>query len=443
MTIDRREFLKRAGGGVGLLAGGGAAGLLTGCASTATPADPAATPARTGAAVASRPTSRSPDVVVVGAGAFGGWTALNLVEMGARVTLVDSWGPGNSRSTSGDETRGIRTGYADKVHWSRWANEAIGRWKRFDEEWGAAMRYQLFFHTGDLILREDWEPFTEQTRATWELLGIEHEVLTAQEVAYRWPQIDVSGMSIALHETNAGVARARRACEVVAAVFRHRGGELRIAHAALGRRDGDRLADVVLTPGQPLRADTFVFACGPWLPKVVPEAMANKLRTPLGHVFYYGTPPGDTRFTYPNLPSYNFPGVTGWPALPPDNRGFRVRTGGREPQDPDLSVRWFDETTHERPRQVLRDRFPALADAPLLETRSCHYELSVNRDFVVDLHPGLENVWIVGAGNAEGFKMGPVMGEYAARRILGQPTDPELTEKFRLPTETLEAAPVG
>ena len=44
-------------------------------------------------------------VVVVGAGAFGGWTALYLREMGVNVTLVDAYGAGNARASSGGETR--------------------------------------------------------------------------------------------------------------------------------------------------------------------------------------------------------------------------------------------------------------------------------------------------------------------------------------------------
>ena len=51
------------------------------------------------------------EVVVCGAGAFGAWTALDLARRGARVTLADGWGPGNSRASSGDETRVIRAGY--------------------------------------------------------------------------------------------------------------------------------------------------------------------------------------------------------------------------------------------------------------------------------------------------------------------------------------------
>lgn len=73
----------------------------------------------------------SPDVAVVGAGTFGMWTALHLQRLGARVTVVDTYGAGNSRQTSGGETRGVRTSYGDRphgAHWAGWARRAIERW---------------------------------------------------------------------------------------------------------------------------------------------------------------------------------------------------------------------------------------------------------------------------------------------------------------------------
>jgi glycine/D-amino acid oxidase-like deaminating enzyme len=418
MTLDRREFLKLAGAstlGAGL---GGCAPALRG---------PRRAPA--------------PDVVVVGAGAFGGWTAYHLRRLGASVTLVDMFGPGNSRSTSGDETRGVRSSYGERLTWVRWANEATARWRSWDGEHSARLGLRLFFPTSDLILRPDWDPWLTESRHSWDTLGIAYEVLTPDEVRYRYPQISVDGMSAAVVERDAGVVRARRACEAVAEVFRSRGGRMIIARAEYGRLEGDRLLDLTLSTGQALGGGAFVFACGPWLPKAMPDVMANRLRTPLGHVYYFGTPPGDSRWFFPNCPSYNVPGVTGWPGLPPDNRGFRVRIGGRPPEDPDLSVRWIDASYHERARAFLAERFPELRDAPILETRACHYESSVDRNFIVDCHPELENVWIAGGGSAEGFKFGPVIGEYIARRLLGMPTDPALDEEFRLKPETFDELP--
>ncbi|GBD31753.1 Monomeric sarcosine oxidase [bacterium HR33] len=443
MALDRREFLKAAGVQVGILAVGGCAARSPGALSVGIPA-----------------IGRNlPDVAVIGAGAFGGWTAFHLRRMGASVVLVDQYGPGNSRATSGDETRGIRSSYAERELWVRLANEAIDRWMEWEEEWARPFKMHLFFNTGDLILRADPEDrFIVNNRASWDKLGIPYEVLSIEEVRYRWPQINVEGMNAALYEPRAGVARARRSCEVVAESFRQSGGNLVIAKATLGPRSSGRLDHIVLDGKESLSAGQYVFACGPWLPKVLPEVMEDRLRTPLGRVIYFGTPPGDERFTFPNLPSFNFPGVTGWPALGPDNRGFRVRGGSRrraeaqegaqEPReppprppsefDPDLSVRWVPPEAQEGPRAFVEERFPDLADAPIVATYACHYESSVDRNPIVDRYPGLDNVWIAGGGSAEGFKLGPVIGEYIARRVLGRRTDPVLDAEFRLKEEKFE-----
>ncbi|MEX2180141.1 MAG: FAD-dependent oxidoreductase [Gemmatimonadaceae bacterium] len=304
---DRREFLK--------IAGAGAGALLTGCAT----APGLVSSARSGA-----------HVVVVGAGAFGGWTALHLQRMGARVTLVDMLGAGNSRSTSGDETRGVRTSYGDRPHgelWMQWARQAVLRWKEWDAEYARPQRMPVYFTTGDLIMREDWEPFLTNTRAWWEKNGIPHETLPVEEVRKRWPAIQVNDITAVLYEPDAGVVRSRRATESVAEVFRHEGGRIvigRVIAPVPGEFDGNT---VRLANGDTIMGDAFVFAVGPWLGKTFP-LMANRMRTPLGTVLYFGTPAGDERFTFPHMPSWNFPGTTGWPALPVDNRGFRVRGGG-------------------------------------------------------------------------------------------------------------------
>ncbi|HSM60091.1 MAG TPA: FAD-dependent oxidoreductase [Longimicrobiales bacterium] len=426
MGIDRRDFLKVAGAGAGLALGG------------VSPVGAEASPRRA-------PFVRSgqvPDIVVVGAGAFGAWTALELQRMGARVTLVDQYGPANSRATSGGETRGVRTSYGDRPHglqWGRWAVRAIERWKTWDAEHASDLLPQLFFTTGDLILREEMQPFLEQTMANWDEMGHEYEVLTPDEVRYRWPAVELPDIDVALYEPAAGVVRARRAIESVARVFEQEGGTIRIGRVAMGDVDGRRVLDVRVGDNDRLAGGTFVFALGPWFPKFFPDLMGRRLSARvLGHVYYVATPPGDESYRVPNLPSYNVPGVTGWPALPDDARGFRIRTGGHRDDDPDTSVRWIDAEYHARPREVLAKYFPALAERPFNETRACHYESSVDSNFIIDHHRDYDNAWLAGGGSAEAFKQGPVLGEYIAGRVLGAETDPELTESFRLKEEEFE-----
>ena len=434
-TLDRRRFLKVAGAQTGLLVA-----AAQGAGAVSQPQQPTPTPRRTAAVIP----QRSPDIAVIGAGAFGGWTAYNLRKMGARVTLVDTWGPGNSRSTSGDETRGVRTSYGDRPHgvlWAQWANEAIKRWKAWDEEHARTFQMRVFHTTGDLIFRKDWEPFLKDTRANWDKTGIKYEVLKPNDVRSQYPVIDLKEIGVVLYEPNAGVVRARRACETVAEAFVRNGGQVVIARALPSLANGKTLQDISLSTGETLKAGKFVFACGPWLWKIFPEFLRTRLRTSMGNVFYYGTPVGDNRFVAPHLPSFNFPGITGWPALPNDARGFRVRVGGGQQTDPDTSTRWIDPSGLTRPRQFLIDRFPLLIDAPLLETRSCHYEISVTRNFYVDTHPEWSNVWIAGGGSAEGFKFGPMVGEYVAKRVMGIEGDAAIAKGFRIPKEEFEEPP--
>jgi glycine/D-amino acid oxidase-like deaminating enzyme len=470
-ALPRRDFLRMAGAGAGLLLAGGCA----------PPVAFSAAPAR--GIERGRGTAKSSmHVVVVGAGAWGGWTAYHLRSRGVRVTLIDAYGPGNSKATSGDETRGIRSSYGDRAVgdlWTPWARSAISRWRLFEEEWGPAFRTKFFHHTGDVIMRTATEPFITKTVELWKANNVPHEVLTGDEARKRWPVIKADDITIAITEPDAGVVRCRAATQAVAAIGQKMGVELIIGRARPGAIRNGEMDGVVLDDGRVVRGDAYVFACGAWLRKLFPY-MENRVRVPIGHALYFGVPAGDHRFTYPNLPSFNFPGVTGWPMLTADARGFRVRgaiaapapatpagaapaaatppaaprPAGAAPanspaanapvpvdplqQDPDTSSRWTNQDRVDGARRFLQARFPALANAPVLETHACHYESSVNQNFIIDHVPEVSNAWIAGLGQAEGFKFGPVVGDYIAQRVLGIPGDPALAKAFALPKEQYE-----
>ncbi|MDQ8166931.1 MAG: FAD-dependent oxidoreductase [Gemmatimonadota bacterium] len=463
-SLPRRDFLRLAGVGAGAL-------LTTGCVSTGAASGGFAGIAPARGIVPGRARDGGVGhVVVIGAGAWGGWTAYHLRQRGARVTLIDAYGPGNSRSTSGDETRGIRSSYGDRATgelWTPWARSAIERWRAFEQEWAPVFRTSYFHQTGDVIMRATEEPFIKNTLALWKANNVPHEVLSGAEVRKRYPVIKADDITIAITEPDAGVVRCRAATQAVAAIGEKMGVKLVISRVRPGPTVNGAMDGVILEDGTTVRGDAYVFACGPWLRKLFPY-MENRMSVPIGVACYFGVPVADPRFSFPNLPSFNFPGVTGWPVLPVDSRGFRVRgaiappapaagaaatpaavgpaAGASAPadpaqQDPDTSSRWASQDRIDGARRFLAARFPALANAPLLETRACHYESSVNRNFIIDYVPGTSNAWIAGVGQAEGFKFGPVAGEYVAQRVLGITGDPALVAAFKLPTEEYEKRP--
>jgi sarcosine oxidase len=464
-TVARRDFLRIAGLGTGALIAGGLP--------TAAGADTREEHSPRIVAGHARP---SMHVIVVGAGSWGAFTALELRKAGHRVTLIDQYGAANSRATSGDETRGIRSSYGDRTLtpelWTQWARRSIQRWREFDAQHAKRFGTRFFFTTGDVILREKAEAFTTRTQELWTAQGVRFEVVTPEDALKRWPQINSAGMSVILYEPDAGVARARDSIQTVVALARDAGVQFRIGRVTPGAISNGRMEHVTLADGTTLTADAYVFCCGPWMEKVLPDAMKNRMRVPMGHVCYFGPPLTDDRFTFPNIPSWNVPGVTGWASLPVDSFGFRVRGAIAPPpppraagadddppppppptpqavafdprtQDPDLSSRWSNQDRVDGSRNVLKKYFPAMADAPLLATRACHYESSVNRNFIVDHVPGADNAWIAGLGQAEGFKFSIVLGEYIAKRVTGTPGDPAIAEAFRYPAKEYEPTPPG
>jgi sarcosine oxidase len=464
-SVHRRDFLKAAGVQAGLVA----VGAKTLGAAEPPPSTPNVTPGRFLSAPAIN--GKTYDVAVIGAGAFGGWTAYWARKLGASVVLVDAYGPGNSRSTSGDETRGVRTSYGDRPHgeqWMQWASRSIQRWKAWDDEWGRDLKMRLFVTTGDFIFRNEWENFTRTTRDLFVKNGIKHESVDVEIVKKEFPQFDLRGITACLYEAEAGVVRARRSTQCVAEVLQKMGGDVVVARAYPGPLENGRITNLILNTHETVKAQHYVFALGPWLGKTFPGLLGPRMRNPIGRVCYFSTPHGDNRFEFPNMPSFNFPGVTGWPTLPFDSRGLRVRGGGggggggrggggggqgqqqqqQAPaappviggpeQDPDLSDRYVDPLTVERARAFLAERIPLMKDQPLNETRACHYEQSSSRNFIIDRHPDMANAWIAGGGSAEAFKSGPVIGEYVARRVLNKDLEPQLAAGFRIPTETYE-----
>src|SRR5947207_15162809 len=114
------------------------------------------------------------DVAVIGAGVFGAWAALQLVRRVKSVVLVEAYGPGHSRSSSGDESRIIRMGYgADEIYTCS-ARRALQLWQEFF----AQTNQPLFHQTGVLWLAHEDDPYPLECAATLTKTGIQFEKLT-------------------------------------------------------------------------------------------------------------------------------------------------------------------------------------------------------------------------------------------------------------------------
>lgn len=358
------------------------------------------------------------DVAVIGAGVFGAWTAYALRQQGLKVALIDAYGAAHSRASSGGESRITRCTYGAKAIYSRWSTQSLADWIALERRTGQ----HLFEPTGVLAISTTRTSFLEDTARTLSEIGIVHERLDAAAVMRRFAMFHLDADEGAIFEPRGGAILARRAVQTLVGEM-VAGGLGWHAGAVLPPAGPRRLPAVTTAGGETIAADRFVFACGPWLGRLFPEAVGGRVHAERAEVFFLGVPAGSTGFAPPHMPTwmdlYGIDGAYGFPDL--EARGCKVAVDG-EPVaiDPDTDQRLVTATGIAAMRKFVEFRLPGLAKAPLVETRVCQYEVTPDEDYLLDAHPGFDNVWIAGGGSGHGFKNGPMVGRHVAGLVTGR-----------------------
>ncbi len=372
-------------------------------------------------------------VIVIGAGVFGAWTAEHLRRAGHRVTLIDMAGPANSRASSGGDSRMTRGAYGKDEVYTRMAFASLPEWKALSETSGLP----IFIPSGVLFFSSAPDAYFSDAVAVHQRLGLPLEQLDGGQLQRRFPMIDFSGVTIGLFEPGFGALMARRAVQTLVKNFAANGGRYLHEAAHTSQQGGGPLKSVRLGNGATLEADAFVFALGPWLPKLFPDLLGNRIFATRQEIFYFAPPKGDRRFLPEAMPGwadfnqgdmfYGFPDLEARGVkFAHDKHGAYV--------DPDTQSR---EPTRAALDEVIafRDRrFPLLKGAPVIGAEVCQYENSSNGDFLIDRHPAMPNVVLVGGGSGHGFKHGPEVGRLAAELVSSGSSQAE--PRFSLATKS-------
>ena len=358
------------------------------------------------------------DSIVVGAGVFGAWTAWHLRKSGQRVLLLDAFGAAHARASSGGESRLTRGSYGADEIYTRMAFDSLASWKWLSDLSGLP----TFHPIGVLFFFQKREAYVDQSIEVHRRLKLPTQELDRAALEQRYPQVSWKDIEVGLYEPEFGVLMARRAVQTLVRQFVKAGGEYRVG--AVKPPDASKPLDTLeLADGTLLAASNYVFACGPWLPKVFPRLLGPRIFPTRQEVFFFSTPPGDARFAAGALPGWadfnNGDIFYGMPDI--ESRGFKVAHDQHGPAiDPDRGDRQASPGALADARAYLSKRFPALAGAQLNEERVCQYENSSNGDLLIDRHPNAANVFLVGAGSGHGFKHGPEVGRYASELVTGK-----------------------
>jgi sarcosine oxidase len=376
--------------------------------------------------------------IVVGLGAMGSATCLQLARRGVSVTGIDQYSPPHVYGSTHGETRITRLVTGEGAEYIPLVQRSHRLWRELEAQSGA----RLLTQCGGLILSHPGSSFFEQTRALAHRFGIEHEHLDNEQLRRRLPMFAVDEQTEAYYEPSAGIVWPEAAVRVQLELARHEGARL-----CLGQRVVEWSASpagvAVTTDGGTYAADRLVLCAGAWLPQLFPEGRElvavyrqllhwyeiregyEQLREMPVFVWDFGGERGE----FVHLDGfYGFPAVNG-------------RAGGLK-----LGAESYETTSEPDGRQhpatraqsddlyrdYVRHRLPWLGPETL-RSASCLYTSTRANRFVIDEHPEHDAVLIVSACSGHGFKHSPAIGEAAARWATGDDPTPGLgLNGFRL-----------
>ena len=326
----------------------------------------------------------------------------------------------------------MRGTYGPDQPYTEMAARALTLWDKYERKW----KRQFLHRCGVLWMASGHDDVFERgSVAALRAAKIKYQELPVAKMARRWPQINFDGIEWGIFEPECGYLDARASCAAVVKAFVEAGGKYRQAAVEPDGLERPGLKKLALSDGTEIKADAYVFACGPWLGKLFPQTVGSLVQATKQDVFFFGAAGGDDRFGESHLPvwadhrgrfRYGIPGS--------GRRGFKIADDTRGPEfDPTAGERVVSAEILKDIREYVSFRFPALKDAPLVETRVCQYEQTPDGDFIVDRHPVNENAWLLGGGSGHGFKHGPALGEMMAELVL-KDSDPPCSwrlERFR------------
>jgi glycine/D-amino acid oxidase-like deaminating enzyme len=354
-------------------------------------------------------------VAVVGAGVFGLAAALELAERGHRVTIFEQGRVPNERASSTDVAKTIRRLYGTLTVYVELAERAAVQWQRWQERLAAPIYYPV----GHLSIIRRFEPGT-RTYDGVELLrerGAPIEIWTAEQARVRFPQFAYLDGDVCVFDPGAGFIAAARALAGLAQLAAGAGVTLHEESPVLAVHDtasGVRLETAGGGSGGGRTFDRVVVTAGAWMERLVPTVGRWITATRQQMVFF--TPADPAAYAPGVMPAWgDDPEETGWYGHPLLAEGF-VKVANDllgERVDPDTHREAHPEFV-ERTRAFVAQRIPGLARATVAGSRSCLYESTPDRDFIVDWAPESSRVLVAGGGSGHGFKFGGSIGPLIA-----------------------------
>lgn len=382
------------------------------------------------------------DVLVVGLGAMGSATAYQLAKRGARVIGIDRFRPPHQLGSSSGDTRITRQAVGEGDAYVPLAMRSHELWRDIESETGE----EIFSACGTLIVSDASRggavhgtgDFVIATAKLADRFGIEHELLSADDIVHRYPQLRIDTDFTGYFEPGGGFVRTDRAI--------HAQLHLAQRHGAVFHY-GETVADIapsgvsveVRTSKQEYQAEQVVVATGPWLPSMLGGFTVATAFKVYRQVMYWFDIQGSAQsFTPDRFPTFLWPFgdgefFYGFPAIDGNSGGVKVATD--DFSTPTTPVELQRKVTAGEPRRMhehcIAGRIPGLSSR-VVRHSVCMLTVAPRFGFIIDQCPDQPRTWLVSACSGHGFKHSPAIGEAIAQQTLGGRSDIDISS-FSLP----------
>jgi len=375
------------------------------------------------------------EVVVLGLGAMGTATVYQLAKAGVNVVGIDRHHPPHNLGSSHGDTRITRLSVGEGAQYVPIVRNSHRIWRELEALTGES----LFEQSGLLVLTssaefdpEDPTDFTLRTIGLAQTYGIEHEVLSAEQIRQRFPQFaNVHDSAMGYFEPGGGFVRPERCIDVQLKLAEQHGATLYKGETVTAISSNEE-GVTVTTNQRTLRADKLVISAGNWNGELLGEPYENLLSVYRQKLFWFeleenaglvGHSPtfilthgrGDDKINY------------GFPALPGES-SMKIATAqyhtATSPQAIDRTVSaaeaqdMYEHQVHNRIAGVT---------SKVLKSAVCAYTVTPDRHFIIDEHPSLQHTLFVSACSGHGFKHSAALGEAFAQWCMRGSSDLDLS----------------
>jgi sarcosine oxidase, subunit beta len=356
------------------------------------------------------------DVIIIGGGIMGCSTALQLARRGLNVALLekDTIGAG----PTGKSSSIIRQHYSNELT-ARMALYSLGVFQDFENQVGGECG---FTQTGFVALAPKSDRHgLEANVALQQKVGIQTELLSAEELQKMVPGLATSDIVLAAYESQSGYADPYLTVTSYAQAARRTGTSVFQETAVTSIEfSGGRVSGVKTTSGA-FAASVVINATGAWAAQVAGLAGVElPIRSCRVQVAFFRRPVG---YESPHPVVADFINATYFRS----ETGQLTLVGLIDPSeadaivDPDHFNQGMDDEFVMAAGNGLVSRYPAMEQGQLTGGFASLYAITPDWHPIIDEIPAGSGLYICSGFSGHGFKLGPAVGLMMADLVTGQP----------------------